>query len=734
MKALRSVDTDEDQVFLLPRLSHRLEDIERRPGAPVVRRHETSHTVAVPEESQVGTTRTVFVEVQGDHLQALGRARDPVSAIAELVWNGLDEDATDVRVQLVSNNLDGLETIRVIDNGNGMPYDEGVRAFGSLGGSSKRQRVRTPGGRLRHGKLGKGRFRAFALGDRIEWFSKYLDGTKLKTFTVTGRRDQPGRFEFTAPQPATGTTGVSVEITNLDHKFARLEHQGAIDGITKQFALYLRQYPEIKLWYDGSRVDPATVEDFVADYPLKSIPLKDGRMVDAALTVIEWKIPTERALFLCDENGFTLHEAPAGIHASGFSFTAYLKCAYLRELDESNKLVLEELDPDIKSILDAAKTVLREHFRKRTAEKAVEVVEEWKRDDVYPFVGAAVTPLDIVERQVFDVTAMQVHTYLPNFDDADAKQKRFTFRLLKEALSNNPGSLQEIFLAVLDLPKEKADDLAKLLHETSLEAILNASKMIAGRLAFLAGLRALVFEPDLKKVVRERTQLHRLVAEHTWIFGEEFNISADDEELTTVLKRHIDPAKLELLGSDPVLREDGSKGVLDLMLSRSVPQNNAAKREHLVVELKRPSVPVNQEGVGQIKSYAEAIAQDARFRDTDTRWVFWVLSTDLQTSVRRDANQEGLPPGLLSRPQGEAYSIWTKTWGEIIQENEARLKFVQDRLQLRVTEGAGLAYLREAYAKYLPVEAGGPPSQKRQGASGPAKAPRPKKRSGKKAR
>ena len=146
------------------------------PGAPVVCRPETSHTVAVPEEPQVGTTRTVRVEVQGDHLQALGRARDPISAIAELVWNGLDEDATDVRVQLVSNNLDGLETIRVIDNGNGMPYDEGVRAFGSLGGSSKRQRVRTPGGRLRHGKLGKGRFRAFALGDRIG----VLEGGRLE--------------------------------------------------------------------------------------------------------------------------------------------------------------------------------------------------------------------------------------------------------------------------------------------------------------------------------------------------------------------------------------------------------------------------------------------------------------------------------------------------------------------------------------------------------------------------
>jgi hypothetical protein len=41
--------------------------------------------------------KTIPVEFQRDHLEALTRARTPVAAIADLVWNGLD--AEEVRVE-----------------------------------------------------------------------------------------------------------------------------------------------------------------------------------------------------------------------------------------------------------------------------------------------------------------------------------------------------------------------------------------------------------------------------------------------------------------------------------------------------------------------------------------------------------------------------------------------------------------------------------------------------------
>jgi len=37
-----------------------------------------------------------------------------------------------------------------------------------------------------------------------------------------------------------------------------------------------------------------------------------------------------------------------------------------------------------------------------------------------------------------------VESYLPYFEDADTKSRRFTFRLLAQAICENPDSVQEI--------------------------------------------------------------------------------------------------------------------------------------------------------------------------------------------------------------------------------------------------------------------------------------------------
>lgn len=61
-----------------------------------------------------------------------------------------------------------------------------------------------------------------------------------------------------------------------------------------------------------------------------SFPTEDGSTYRATLTIIEWKIEIERALYLCTENGFTLREMAPGIHAPNYRFTAYLHADPIR--------------------------------------------------------------------------------------------------------------------------------------------------------------------------------------------------------------------------------------------------------------------------------------------------------------------------------------------------------------------------------------------------------------------
>ena len=49
--------------------------------------------------------RTISVQVQPDHLRRMTAVKRPVLAVTELVWNGLDADATRVRVILEKDKL-----------------------------------------------------------------------------------------------------------------------------------------------------------------------------------------------------------------------------------------------------------------------------------------------------------------------------------------------------------------------------------------------------------------------------------------------------------------------------------------------------------------------------------------------------------------------------------------------------------------------------------------------------
>lgn len=649
--------------------------------------------------------RTVSVKVNHDHLERVARAKRPVLAIAELVWNGLDADATDVHVRIESNPLGGVDEIRVSDNGHGLPHGEAPRAFENLGGSWKRtaERSRTLG-RTLHGKAGRGRFHAFALGAAVEWATAYDDGGgRVLGYTVRGNAGQMSSFaiEDPAPTDAGRPPGTTVTIRDIRAELPSLLTPGVAEGLTEQLALYLMQYTDVTVRLNGVALDPMSAVAEMREIPLSPVTLKSGEVAEGDLTVVEWKSSVSRTLVLCDEAGFPLHEVTPGVQAPGFHFTAYLKSRHVRTLSDENALLLESLDPDVQLLLDNAKSRLRQHFRVRSAEQAKSLVQEWVEEDTYPYSGPPADVVEEVERQVFDVLALNVNSYLPDFARADPRSRRLSFRLLKQAVEQNATAVLRILQEVLDLPKDKQEELANLLQKTSLTAMINASREVTDRLDFLKALEHLVFDPTSKAALLERRQLHRVLARETWVFGEEYRLSVDDQSLRQVLEKHV-----ALLGKrtddGPVVLPNGGQGIVDLMLSRFIPQQRVQEREHLIIELKRPSQKIDDDVANQVRKYAFAVAEDERFADTKTRWHFVAVSNEITPSVRRQANQRDKPAGLLHDDAEQSVSVWVKTWGQILEEARGRLHLFQERLNYQATENDGILYLKRTHQKYLP--------------------------------
>ncbi|MEL7483667.1 MAG: ATP-binding protein [Planctomycetota bacterium] len=645
--------------------------------------------------------QTVKVEVQSDHLDRLVQRSTPLHAVAELIWNALDGDADRVDVFVDENGINGIDSIRVVDDGTGIPHDVAMRSFKKLGDSWKKAKRTSADGRALHGEKGEGRFAAFALGTRISWQTCWRDGADTKHYTIVGTHDRLGSFDVGDPQVVKARrTGTEVEISNIATYPRSLLADDVSTRLAERFALYLYRYPDVRIFIQSERIDPSAIQERTSDYELEGLTLESGEPIEASVTIIEWAHKVERELVLCDANGLALITKKAGIQAKGYNFTAYIRSDFLR--DNQALLDLDDLKPDLRNLLDAVRGKMRDHFRQRSAEQASLLVERWKEEEVYPYEGAASNPVEAVERQVFDVVALNVHDYLPDFEGFHAKSKRFSFRMLKSAIEKSPSEVSRIIQEVLELPAEKIEDLADLIDRTSLVAIINASRLAVDRLDFLSGLEVMLYHHEAKKHTKERRQLHRVLAENTWIFGEEFNLTVDDRSLNEVLDKH-----LHLLGrakqdTAPVKAIDGKSGIVDLMLSKRVPLPKDDEREHLVVELKRPSRKVDAEVIQQVKKYAYAVARDERFRTSEVNWTFWAISNDMDDYARMEASQSARPAGLIHEQENPRIRIWVKTWNQVLDECRARLEFFRRRLEYVATHDAGVGHLQKVYAKYIP--------------------------------
>jgi hypothetical protein len=277
-----------------------------------------------------------------------------------------------------------------------------------------------------------------------------------------------------------------------------------------------------------------------------------------------------------------------------------------------------------------------------------------------------------------------------------------TFYLLKNAIETNPTLMRKLVSEVLDLPADKRKDLESILEKTSLEAIITASKIVADRLTIIKGVEVLLFDEKSKKQLLERKGLHRIIAGESWIFGEEYNLTNDDENLREVLKKHQERLGNKIDIHNPVLLPDGKGGVIDLVLGRTIPMPRADEHENLVIELKRPKVPIDQKALDQIDKYANAVASDERFRNTNTKWKFIAVSNEITDDVLRKAKQKGLPQGCVYDYTEEKISVWVKTWSTVLDECKSRLQFFQERLDFKSERNDAIAHLRQTYNKYLP--------------------------------
>ena len=252
--------------------------------------------------------------------------------------------------------------------------------------------------------------------------------------------------------------------------------------------------------------------------------------------------------------------------------------------------------------------------------------------------------------------------------------------------------------------QQQQDDLAELLTHTHLPEIIDTAKTVSDRLVFLQVLEQMVYNDSVGKPIKERTQFHRLLLKELWIFGEKYTLGTSDQSLKNLLKEHI--AKMgrsELVPDIPPEAVQDLTRIPDICLFEQICPGYE-KLEHLVIELKRPTLTLTMKEVDQIRDYAITVAKNPLFDKDRTKWHFILLGQDYDENVRNVLENQVVGDGNFYNAGNISISIMK--WSRIIQDNKLKYEYLRTKLNHQLSEDPNFAsdYLRTKHAELFPAE------------------------------
>jgi hypothetical protein len=129
---------------------------------------------------------------------------------------------------------------------------------------------------------------------------------------------------------------------------------------------------------------------------------------------------------------------------------------------------------------------------------------------------------------MFDLVAVTARS---TFSIGNQRHRAMSARLLKLALEERPEDLDKILANALSLSAADQEQLADMLSHSSLGKIVGAASEVTRRLDLIATLRDVIYSLGVSDHMREVDQLHPLVKDNGWLFGEDWRLSRSEASL-----------------------------------------------------------------------------------------------------------------------------------------------------------------------------------------------------------
>jgi hypothetical protein len=628
--------------------------------------------------------------------EQLGRDKysSSVTALGELIANALDAGARRVDIDTTANPLGGLSAITVSDNGGGMTPLDLRKRFAVVGVGPGRG-----GGADRLGRFGVGRLAVHRLGSLSAWTTTAKDesgGRVRSAFEL--RSETPRTIAVTQHKiAANAPTGTTIHIRNIVDDEMEAGFEARLRGeLLAQFCSYLLGHPERSIHVNGEALE---VETLISDRVVEELPAipKVDAPVKLHHLLLRRPLDQSRAAgrILFTGKGRTVAACTAEDVASS-NYVGLVESAYLDSIVTSNREGVVELDAGFASIKSTALAHVSDFAERVREARKITFLEKAREQSFYPYRAPAANAVVDAKRAIYDVVLERINEHA-NIEGMSNRQQAVIFRLLDRALDNE--DLLEILHEVANLSSEDMEKLRRVLERTTLQSLIRLSSEVTARLEFLDVLHELVYGVHASSL-KERSQLHKIVEPHCWIFGPAYHLATSDKSFRSIIRRHREQAELPPAPEDEIRAVPHSSDIPDLFLAAARQYPVAPTNRHLLVELKAPSVSLGWKELQQAKRYAQTVMSSSQFDKAATAWDVFLVSAEIREEIELDRRQKNKEVGCVAEYHN--MTVWALSWGEIIGRARTDMQLVREHLEQKSRELSVSTYLQENYPDILP--------------------------------
>ena len=226
---------------------------------------------------------------------------------------------------------------------------------------------------------------------------------------------------------------------------------------------------------------------------------------------------------------------------------------------------------------------------------------------------------------------------------------------------------------IVELTPEQRQDFSDMLRKTKLEKVIDTIKFIQDRYKVIELLKTVVF--DMTQYANERDHIQKIVQQHFWLFGEQFNLASADERMKNALEKYVNILYGEK-DIEATLDEDAEQERrMDIFMCnvRDIEASfGTTMEENIIVELKAPKVILSKKVLRQIEDYMDFVRKQPNFNSEYRRWKFIAICKEVDEDVkgRYKTFEDKGKIGLVNKI--ENYEVYALTWDDIFKSFELR--------------------------------------------------------------